>query len=174
MLHVIIVGAHSTGKTVLLRKLTGSGESDTLSKTIPTIGIHVEEIRQNPSSKKSPVIRLTELGGELAPLWTNYLQKPEQPPNLIFLVDVSRPSRFADAGVHLVNCLQALDGSRAKALIVYSKVDLPGERSLAEIRSLLRVNYLRAWFKFEIEEIEYCAWDNRGFSFIRSWLANLK
>ncbi|CAB4057042.1 Trafficking protein particle complex subunit 2-like protein,Integrator complex subunit 13 [Lepeophtheirus salmonis] len=121
-------------------------------RQMPTIGVNPVDIHLfspkpqkytwffKPNSNRIvPPITLIELGGVLSPLWTNtYLTSS---PDLIYLIDTSKPYTFSDSSVHLLEILRLYESSpvHKRILLVYSKIDCIGEKSVSEIRRTLRI-----------------------------------
>ena len=70
---VICVGARSSGKTLFLSILKNR-EFDTDSLLVPTVGVNIFRVEIALSKKKKQVFDIRELGGELAPVWGDYIK----------------------------------------------------------------------------------------------------
>ena len=107
------------------------------------------------------IVEIKEFGGSLAPAWKSYLQgllkEHYDKSGVLYIVDVSNASRFAEVGVHLIETVQIFETLRktsSRVLIVFSKVDLLDSTSktkiLNEARLLLRLDYLSRYVHMSI------------------------
>ena len=122
----------------------------------------------------------------VAPLWKSFLTNPEEAKNpeksrcVLFLVDASIVAgSISETGVHLIDSLNSFQQAKkqSRVLIVYSKIDLiePSEsrqRTLVDIKQILRIDQLRKWYKkyVVLTEVEYSAITGQGINKIRYWL----
>ena len=162
-----------------------------LAKTIPTIGVNHFDIVLNKTKVKKE-LSIKEYGGQLAPLWTTYLNQQAPGFSLIYLVDAADSSKVAETSVHLIETLEQLtkrqNRKHIKVLIVYSKIDLlspdgsdfVGDRPpcdskrVSEYRQLLRVHHLKTFCpNIQVCEVLYSAMNGQGLPFILHWILNL-
>lgn len=69
---VLCLGPKGSGKTTLLKKLQESEGIDNTYSPVPTVGTNLYDLHyQNRAGKKKKLL-IREVGGEMAPLWTNY------------------------------------------------------------------------------------------------------
>lgn len=131
-------------------------------------------------------LSIREFGGALAPAWQSYLRSTLESCDgkkcgIVFLVDISCASRFAEAGVHLLDTLSFFEHdskSTTKVLIVFSKSDLldpcSREKTLTEVTSLLRLDYLSNWCQYcQLERVVFSSETEEGLGFIFNWLRAL-
>lgn len=80
-------------------------------------------------------LNIWDIGGQrtIRPYWRNYFESTDA---LVFVVDSSDP-RFADARAELEELLQEERLAGATLLVFANKQDLPGARSVDEIREVL-------------------------------------
>lgn len=70
---VLCLGPKGSGKTTLLKKLQDVEGVDNTFSPVPTIGTNLYDIGYLNKQGKKQVISIREIGGEMAPLWHNYL-----------------------------------------------------------------------------------------------------
>ncbi|CAH0405678.1 unnamed protein product [Chilo suppressalis] len=70
---VLCLGPKGSGKTTLLKKLQGAEGIDNTYSPVPTIGTNIYDIHYLNKHGKKQTVTVREVGGEMAPLWSNYL-----------------------------------------------------------------------------------------------------
>lgn len=130
---VIFLGLDNSGKTTLLSRL----KDDRLSVSQPTWHPHSEELRINRL-----VLKAFDLGGHALArtLWTEYSTAAD---GLIFLVDASDRTRFAEAAEELRRLLEIPGFDQMPVTVLGNKIDLPGAASEAELVQALGLGLAR-------------------------------
>ena len=85
---VICVGGQGAGKTLLL-SLLRDRSFDRDSQLVSTVGVNIFSFRLEQSvsgKRKKETVDIRELGGQLAPVWTDYIKRES---SVIFVVDSS-------------------------------------------------------------------------------------
>lgn len=75
---VLCLGPKGSGKTMLLKKLQCAKGIDNTYSAVPTIGMNIFNINYLNKAGKKQVLLIREVGGEMAPLWNNYLEGIEK------------------------------------------------------------------------------------------------
>ena len=101
---VVCVGGPGSGKTLLLKLLTDNKFNQD-SVLVPTVGVNIYN-REVKYGKKKVSVSIRELGGELAPLWVEYLKSETC---LIFVVDTQNLGQVGLVAVKLCECLAQLE-----------------------------------------------------------------
>jgi GTP-binding protein EngB required for normal cell division len=181
---ICFVGAASSGKTILLKKLALESVDES-TKTLPTVGINHFNVSVDSPPPASQAKRLffcrkqhsvprtvqaKELGGELAQNWTEYLRAESR---LVYVIDASNPALIAEVAVHFVNCVDTVSrNAGAKVLVAFSKSDLiEGDKEvrLNAIRSLLRLSHVQEFYGgVDFTQVSYSAWED--VLLIREWI----
>lgn len=108
----LCLGPKNSGKTHLLNSLQAPGSVTNVSHSVPTIGTNIftvklpdsskvtsaDKSRPNTSSRRSgkfAQITIMEIGGEMAPMWTNYLQNVTK---ILYVIDTSNLCQISAAG----------------------------------------------------------------------------
>jgi len=110
---VVCVGGSGSGKTLLL-KLLCDKQFNKDTALVPTVGVNLYN-KDIKSGKKRAIVSIRELGGELAPLWLEYLRSET---SLIFVINTLNLGQLGLVGVKLCECLSQLE----KNSIVYNQV----------------------------------------------------
>lgn len=117
----LCLGPKNSGKTHLLNSLQAPGTVTNVSHSVPTIGTNIftvklpdsskvtssitnnaDKLRPNTSTRrsgKSAQITIMEIGGEMAPMWTNYLQNVTK---ILYVIDTSNLCQISAAGKRLL------------------------------------------------------------------------
>jgi len=138
---VICVGARSSGKTLFL-SLLKNNEFDPDSLLVPTVGVNIFRIEIALSKKKREVFDIRELGGELAPVWADYIKSDN---SVIFVIDSSNIGQVGIVGVKLCQCLKILEQTSVdsnqvcRLCIVWTRHNIG---DIANITRLLRLKEL--------------------------------
>lgn len=75
---VLCLGPKGSGKTTLLKKLQEAEGIDNTYSPVPTIGTNIYDVNYLNKHGKKQTMSVREVGGEMAPLWTNYLDGTEK------------------------------------------------------------------------------------------------
>lgn len=124
----LCLGPKQSGKTHLLSSLQTAGSITNVSHSVPTIGTNLYTIKlPGTGSKKSnttipsttvttankkaggsgsfrrstkkPTITVMEIGGSMAPMWSNYLSNVSK---ILYVIDTSNLCQISAAGKHLL------------------------------------------------------------------------
>lgn len=124
----LCLGPKQSGKTHLLSSLQAAGSITNVSHSVPTIGTNIFTIKLPESgpkntnttippsttttttnkkaagtssfrrSKKKPNITVMEIGGSMAPMWSNYLNNVSK---ILYVIDTSNLCQISAAGKSL-------------------------------------------------------------------------
>lgn len=72
-INILCLGPKGSGKTTLLKKLQDAEGVDYTYSPVPTIGTNIYDINYVNKHGKKQFVSVREVGGEMAPLWGNYL-----------------------------------------------------------------------------------------------------
>lgn len=165
----LVLGAQSTGKTTLLKRLsscTARGSYTNLDETpstIPTVGTNLVNITL--SRKKE--ITLRELGGCMGPIWKNYFKDFSV---LLYLVDMSNKTQVSSSCIQLLEVLTHDGVQHIPVLIVLNKMDMPGAMGRVEFDNLCQIGNIIKFAKQEITVLEASAKDGQGLQEIVGWI----
>ena len=131
---ILMLGLDAAGKTTVLYKLK---LNETVS-TIPTIGFNVETV----TPVKNVSFTVWDVGGQdkIRPLWRHYFIGCE---GLIYVVDSSDKSRFAEAQNELEWILDSDEMAGVPLVILANKQDLPQAVSPADVAVKLGLDKVR-------------------------------
>ena len=131
---VLMLGLDAAGKTTVLYKLK---LNETVT-TIPTIGFNVETVQP----VKNVSFTVWDVGGQdkIRPLWRHYFVGCE---GLIYVVDSSDRSRFAEAQNELDWILESDEMTGVPLVILANKQDLPQAASPADLSVKLGLDKVR-------------------------------
>ena len=131
---IVMLGLDAAGKTTILYKL----KLNETVQSIPTIGFNVETVQPT----KHVSFTVWDVGGQdkIRPLWKHYFNGSE---GLIYVIDSSDRSRFAEAKDELDWILQSDEMVGVPLVVLANKQDLPNAASTSEIMSKLQLNGLR-------------------------------
>ena len=131
---ILMLGLDAAGKTTVLYKLK---LNETVS-TIPTIGFNVETVQP----VKNVSFTVWDVGGQdkIRPLWRHYFIGCE---GLIYVVDSSDNSRFAEAQNELEWILDSDEMAGVPLVIMANKQDLPRAVSPADLAGKLGLDKVR-------------------------------
>ena len=131
---ILMLGLDAAGKTTVLYKLK---LNETVS-TIPTIGFNVETVQP----VKNVSFTVWDVGGQdkIRPLWRHYFIGCE---GLIYVVDSSDNSRFAEAQNELEWILDSDEMVGVPLVILANKQDLPQAVSPADLAGKLGLDKVR-------------------------------
>lgn len=80
---ILCLGPKGSGKTTLLKKLQDAEGIDNTYSPVPTIGTNIYDINYLNKHGKKQTVQVREVGGEMAPLWSNYLDGVEKVSNIL-------------------------------------------------------------------------------------------
>lgn len=130
---ILIVGLDSAGKTSLLHRVS----IDAYVTTVPTIGFNLERFE---AADGTLVAMLWDVGGQsrMRALWEHYYSGTQA---IIFVIDASDRSRFAEAATELRRVLSSprLD-SIEFLLVLANKNDRPNASTNADIAEALALD----------------------------------
>lgn len=170
---ILVVGPEGGGKTMLLKRLQSftslaSNQSNgdvTLCDpptTIATVGVNLVTLQKN---KKKYFFR--ELGGAMAPVWSNYFKDCT---HCIYVIDMANRSQVSSATILLLGLLTSRYSSSWPVLVIFNKIDIPCGMTQTEITSFMRLDDIVQNSSQKIAVIETCLHDGRGLSDVVSWL----
>ncbi|XP_049888029.1 ADP-ribosylation factor-like protein 16 [Pectinophora gossypiella] len=138
---ILCLGPKGSGKTTLLKKLQDKEGIDYTYSPVPTIGTNIFDIDYVNKNGKKQTVTVREVGGEMAPLWGNYLDGVEK---IIFVVDTSNLCQISAAAVMLYTLLAEPRLKYAKFILVLSKMDAAYRQMRNEALLLLQYKRLSA------------------------------
>ncbi|XP_028403800.1 ADP-ribosylation factor-like protein 16 [Dendronephthya gigantea] len=168
---ILVLGPEGGGKTMLLKRLqsytsqmSSSGDTtlDEPPSTIPTVGVNLVSLQIN---KKKFCFR--ELGGAMAPVWSNYFKDSS---HCIYVIDLANRGQIAASTILLLNLLTARQSSTWPVLIIFNKLDIPCGMTQMEISSIMRLQDIITRSSQKIFKVETCLHDGRGLSDVVNWL----
>ena len=108
---VICVGGRGAGKTLLLSLLRDRSFNPD-SALVSTVGVNIFRLEISVNKKKKEILDIRELGGQLAPVWGDYIKSEN---SVIFVVDSSNLGQVSLVAVKLVQCLRSLEQRSAES-----------------------------------------------------------
>ncbi|KAK8754105.1 hypothetical protein OTU49_010671 [Cherax quadricarinatus] len=96
---LLCVGPEGTGKTLLLRRLANLTKPDISLTTVPTVGLNIATIQQEP---EMPPINIRELGGSMSPIWPSYYNGVRK---IMYVVDAVNLTQLGEATLLLMDLL---------------------------------------------------------------------
>ena len=163
---VVCVGGVGSGKTLLL-KLLADRAFDPDSLLVPTVGVNIYSLALR-SGKRKVSVSIRELGGELAPLWGEYLKTETC---LIFVVDTQNLGQVGLVAVKLCECLAQLERNSisfnqvARVCLVWTK-----QGSVKTLTKLLRLKELLHNSPVILTEISFNPFTLSGIPELEQWL----
>lgn len=122
----LCLGPKQSGKTHLLSSLQSSGGITNVSHSVPTIGTNIYTIKLSDTapkqqsnsttistisakqkatgnagfrrSMKNPTVTVMEIGGTMAPMWSNYLNNVAK---ILYVIDTSNLCQISAAGEYV-------------------------------------------------------------------------
>ncbi|KAM6344677.1 LOW QUALITY PROTEIN: ADP-ribosylation factor-like protein 16 [Alca torda] len=129
--------------------------------TLPTVGTNLTDLRL----PRRATVR--ELGGCMGPIWPSYYGECSA---LMFVVDAANPSQVSNSCVQLLSVLSAAQLASVPVLVLFNKIDLPCYMSLAEMKSLFRMQDIVSCATQPITMLETSARDGTGLADVLQWL----
>ncbi|NXV45641.1 ARL16 protein, partial [Uria aalge] len=108
-----------------------------------------------------------ELGGCMGPIWPSYYGECSA---LMFVVDAANPSQVSNSCVQLLSVLSAAQLASVPVLVLFNKIDLPCYMSLAEMKSLFRMQDIVSCATQPVTTLETSARDGTGLADVLQWL----
>lgn len=197
----LCLGPISAGKTLLLTCLQNPESVNFTSHSVPSVGTNlftikippvvIDEkeinVKPPPPPRKRDLVQVREVGGCLAPIWRDYLNRPVD--KIIYVVDTSNLCQISAAGEFKVNFSYHAynnDGfagvllysmlaeprlQKAKFLLVLSKMDLAYRQMRNEALLMLQMEKFRKQIAQEITIVQFSAINKEGIDEIYEWLA---
>lgn len=163
---VVCVGGKGCGKTLLLKSLLDRDfEHD--SVIVPTVGVNIFS-KDLKCGKKKFSVSIRELGGELAPLWVEYLQSET---SLIFVVNTLNLGQVGLVAVKLCECLALLERNSnslnqvARLCIVWTR-----QGCVKTVTKLLKLKELLHNSSVVLTEISFVKETLSGITELEQWL----
>ncbi|KAK2528339.1 Arl16 [Columba guinea] len=166
----LLLGAAGGGKSLVARRLRhirGTGRDGT---GLPGAGgRHARtSVGTNLSDLRLPRrARLRELGGCMGPIWPSYYGECSA---VLFVVDAANPTQVSSSCVQLLSVLSAAPLAAVPVLVLFNKIDLPCYMSLAEMKSLFRMQDIVSCATQPITMLETSARDGTGLADVLRWL----
>lgn len=169
---ILVLGPENSGKTLLLKRLQSymsqmSGGVSNIAlgeppSTIATVGVNLTTLQIN---KKKFCLR--ELGGAMAPVWSNYFKDAT---HCIYIIDLANKGQVSASTILLLNLLKSRQSSKWPVLIIFNKIDIPCGLTRMAISSIMRLDDIIKTSSQKISVVETCLHDGRGLSDIVNWL----
>ncbi|KAJ0180856.1 hypothetical protein K1T71_002941 [Dendrolimus kikuchii] len=168
---VLCLGPKGSGKTTLLKKLQDAEGIDNTYSPVPTIGTNIYDIYYTNKSGKKQMLSIREVGGEMAPLWSNYLDGVEK---IIYVVDTSNLCQISAAAVLLYTLLAEPRLKNAKFILVLSKMDAAYRQMRNE--ALLMLQHTRLTMELQKPPVllEVSPLSGEGMDNLKNCLADIK
>ncbi|NWJ11709.1 ARL16 protein, partial [Crypturellus undulatus] len=112
-------------------------------------------------------VTVRELGGCMGPIWASYYRDCGA---VLFMIDAANPTQVAASCVQLLSVLCAAPLAAVPVLVLFNKIDLPCYMSLAEMKSLLRMQDIVSCATQPITVLETSARDGTGLADVLQWL----
>ncbi|XP_065503833.1 ADP-ribosylation factor-like protein 16 isoform X2 [Caloenas nicobarica] len=163
----LLLGAAGGGKSLVARRLRqlstedGATELGAPPATLPTVGTNLSDLRLPRRA------RLRELGGCMGPIWHSYYGECSA---VLFVVDAANPTQVSSSCVQLLSVLSAAPLAAVPVLVLFNKIDLPCYMSLAEMKSLFRMQDIVSCATQPITILETSARDGTGLADVLRWL----
>ncbi|KAM9258387.1 ADP-ribosylation factor-like protein 16 [Cariama cristata] len=163
----LLLGAAGGGKSLLARRLRhlsteeGAAELGKPPATLPTVGTNLTDLRLPRK------VTIRELGGCMGPIWPSYYGECSA---LLFVVDAANPTQVSSSCVQLLSVLSAAQLASVPVLVLFNKIDLPCYMSLAEMKSLFRMQNIVSCAVQPITMLETSARDGTGLADVLQWL----
>ncbi|XP_054026803.1 ADP-ribosylation factor-like protein 16 [Dryobates pubescens] len=163
----LLLGAAGGGKTLLARRLrqlsaeAGPAELGEPPATLPTVGTNLTDLRLPRK------VTVRELGGCMGPIWPSYYDECSA---LMFVIDAASPTQVSSSCVQLLSVLSAAPLASVPVLVLFNKIDLPCYMSLAEMKSLFRMQDVVSCATQPITLLETSARTGTGLADVLQWL----
>jgi len=176
VLMVICIGPKGCGKTNLFESLTEGENYEFEKETLPTVGVNIFSIQVPKSVCKQKKIDVREIGGGLAPVWSEAVSKET---DVIFVIDASNLNQVSEVACHLVQVIDTLfikkcdtpSDTERRLCIVYTKVDTLLQDNVKVIRGLIRLDWIISHHSIKnILEIRTSAKTKVNFDQLINWI----
>ncbi|NXF34742.1 ARL16 protein, partial [Nyctibius bracteatus] len=131
------------------------------SRLSPQVGTDLTDVRLPRR------VTLRELGGCMGPVWPSYYSECGA---LMFVVDAANPTQVSSSCIQLLSVLSAAPLATVPVLVLFNKIDLPCYMSLAEMKSLFRMQDIVSCATQPITTLETSARDGTGVADVLQWL----
>ncbi|XP_031632394.1 ADP-ribosylation factor-like protein 16 [Contarinia nasturtii] len=193
---ILCLGPRQSGKTHLLSSLQLSGRITNVSHSVQTIGTNIFTIKlldgaQKQSSTsvatashcgkqkttanasfrrsmKNPSVTIMEIGGMMAPMWTNYLNNVSK---ILYVIDTSNLCQISAAGVLLYSLLADPRLQHTKFLLILTKMDLAYRQMRNEMLLMIHFEKLKKQIRQSIQIVETSSITCSGHQKILEWLS---
>ncbi|XP_055617137.1 ADP-ribosylation factor-like protein 16 isoform X2 [Toxorhynchites rutilus septentrionalis] len=155
----LCLGPISAGKTLLLTCLQNPDSVNFTSHSVSSV-----------VARKREIVQVREVGGCLAPIWRDYLNKPVE--RIIYVVDTSNLCQISAAGVLLYSMLAEPRLQKAKFLLVLSKMDLAYRQMRNEALLMLQMEKFKKQIPQDITIVQFSAINKEGIDEIYDWLGS--
>ena len=166
---VLCIGGKGAGKTLLLSLLEDKNFNPD-SCLVPTVGVNIFTVPVETGGKKKKTVEIPvrELGGELSPLWRDYLRTER---SVIFVINSQDLSKAGLVAVKLCEALSVLeDVSRhsqqlCRLCVVWTRSgDVTTFTRILRLRELVKdTSVICSEIIFDIETLS-------GLAVLRDWL----
>ncbi|NXV87563.1 ARL16 protein, partial [Calonectris borealis] len=162
----LLLGAAGGGKSLLARRLRhirwGQGRGDRGAEPpVPQVGTNLTDLRLPRK------VTVRELGGCMGPIWPSYYGECSA---LLFVVDAANPTQVSSSCIQLLSVLSAEQLASVPVLVLFNKIDLSCYMSLAEMKSLFRMQDIISCATQPITMLETSARDGTGLANVLQWL----
>ena len=172
---LLVLGLEGVGKTLFLKRLQTisaqmnlpqysqkSQELGEAPSTIPTVGVNLVTVS---FGKRKYTFR--ELGGAMAPIWSNYFKDANY---LVFLFDVANRFQISASCIQLLEVLSAKQTQDKAVLLLFNKIDFTQGLNMVEIGSIIRLDDILASAKQDITVVQTSFRSGEGIDDIITWL----
>ncbi|XP_056405906.1 ADP-ribosylation factor-like protein 16 isoform X2 [Hyla sarda] len=103
----------------------------------------------------------------MVPIWPSYYKDCH---TVLFIVDAANPNQVSASCIQLLSVLSAPALAAVSVLVIFNKTDLPCCMSLAEMKSLFRLDDIIASAKQPITVMETSTLEGTGLREVLQWL----
>ncbi|XP_061866961.1 ADP-ribosylation factor-like protein 16 [Colius striatus] len=103
----------------------------------------------------------------MGPIWHSYYGECSA---LLFVVDAADPTQVSSSCVQLLSVLSAAELASVPVLVLFNKIDLPCYMSLAEMKSLFRMQDIVSCATQPVTLLETSARSGSGLAEVLRWL----